>query len=131
MTTLGIPLLLLPLAVSLLSCAPAPQEREVAGSESHATGKQSVDSIWRSNERIIQTALDGGPVFEDRYAAACEFFERLTGIPIRGKGTYLGWMPNEHTAEDLQAVRKWYSVNRGRLYFDDGTKSVKVRPKTP
>ena len=58
---------------------------------------------------------------------ACKFFEELTGIPIRGEGTFVGWLPNEHTAEDLEAVREWYSMNRDRLYWDEETRSIKIR----
>ena len=46
---------------------------------------------------------------------------------IRGEGTFVGWLPNEHTAEDLQAVRAWYSENQHRLYWDEEAKSIKLR----
>ena len=119
---------LLLLTSVVCACAPAPPEREALISEVQRPVVQSVEVIWRSKERIIQAALEGGEVSEEGYMEACEFFERLTGIPIRGKGTFVGWLPNEHTAEDLQAVRAWYSVNRDRLYIDEETQSVEVRP---
>ncbi len=110
-----------------VACAPEPAERQVAISKPQRSTPDSVESMWHSHEVVIQAALDGGPVFEDRYMEACKFFEELTGIPVRGEGTFVGWMPNEHTAEDLRAIHEWYSINRDRLYWDDGTKSIKIR----
>ena len=110
-----------------VACSPEPPGREAVISESPRSTPDSVESIWHSNEAVIQTALEGGPIFEDRYMEACKFFEELTSIQIRGEGTFVGWLPNEHTKEDLQAVRDWYSANQHRLYWDEETKAIKVR----
>ena len=119
-------LLLFPLVLAS-ACAQEQPKQQAVTSETREPAPATVESVWHSHEMVIHKALEGGPIFEDRYMAACKFFENLTGITIRGEGTFVGWLPNEHTAADLQAVRDWYSANQHRLYWDEESKSVQVR----
>jgi hypothetical protein len=87
-----------------------------------------VVKIWRKQERIVQDALAGRPYSIEAFGKACDFFTRLTGIEIRGNGSYFDWLPTQETAIDFRRVEDWYAVNRGRLYWDEASKSVKVHP---
>ena len=84
------------------------------------------EALWKSHERIMQDALAGKPYSIEEFGAACTFFTELTGIEIRGNGSYFGWLPNEYTAEDFERVRDWYVVNKDKLCFDEQTVSVMV-----
>lgn len=81
--------------------------------------------IWRSNEAAVARAVTG-IVINDEFEDACEFFDDLTGIEIRGDGSSLGWTPNRHTREDLEKIREWYKKNGTRLYWDPAEGKVKV-----
>lgn len=82
-------------------------------------------AIWQSNEAAVARAV-AGIVINDEFEDACEFFDGVTGIEIRGDGSYLGWTPNEHTREDLEKIRDWYKRNGARLYWDPAEGKVKV-----
>jgi hypothetical protein len=84
------------------------------------------EKVWRENERVVKGALSGHAYFPDKFGDACAFFGNVTGIKIRGRGTFFGWLPNEYSAADFERVESWYSVNRDRLYWDEASKSVKV-----
>ena len=86
----------------------------------------AAEKVWRENERIVKGALSGHAYSPDRFGDACAFFENVAGIKIRGRGTFFGWLPNESSAADFERVESWYSVNRGRLYWDEASRSVKV-----
>lgn len=112
---------------ALVGCGPDPAKHVAVGQTPTSTSAELVESTWRANEAIIAHAISGGVSGEQSYISACRFFEELTGIEIRGEGTYAGWLPNEHTPEDLRAVQNWYSKNKHRLYWDEEAKAVKVR----
>lgn len=78
------------------------------------------------NEAKVASAVGGGTYSPEEFAEACMFFTRLTGLEIRGNGTYLGLLPNEHTADDLKSVQEWYRKNNERIYWDEGAQAVKV-----
>jgi hypothetical protein len=81
--------------------------------------------VWQHNERIVVLALAGITV-NDQFEEACLFFKDVTGIQIRGDATYLGWLPNRHTKEDLRRIRAWYQENSGRLYWEKSHQKVRV-----
>lgn len=89
----------------------------------------NVDEIWRKNEKIVTNALNGRGYSVEEFGRACKFFEKTTGIEIRGNGSFFGWLANRETAVDFKKVQAWYSVNHDRLYWDEASKSVKVRDR--
>jgi hypothetical protein len=103
--------------------------RERSSPSPSVAQSQSVkaEDVWRENERIIENALAGRSYSIERFGASCDFFTRLTGIEIRGNGSYFGWLPNESTREDFRKVQEWYTLNKNRLYWDSRSKSVQIR----
>jgi hypothetical protein len=91
----------------------------------------SADEVWKENERVVRNALGGKTYSIDKFGAACGFFETTTGIVIRGNGSFFGWLPDQDTATDFKKVEEWYAVNRDRLYWDEASKSVRVRKRNP
>lgn len=81
---------------------------------------------WQRHITSLEAAVTGG-VHDESFEEACQFFERVTGEPVRGNGSPFGWLPNEATRSDLDSLRAWYSANHSRLYWDEATKTVKVR----
>jgi hypothetical protein len=83
---------------------------------------------WRRNEAAVERSLHGPSVVED-FEQATMFFWKLTGISIRSELTPLGFFPNRYTAQDLERVKKWCRRNCDRIYWDEKSQSVRVRPK--
>lgn len=115
-------LLLLPGCYKAKNSSASPLQPDVT----HAV---NVDEIWRKNEKIVDNALSGRGYSVEEFGRACDFFEKTTGIEIRGNGSFFGWLANGDTAVDFKKVRAWYSVNHDRLYWDKVSKSVKVRDR--
>jgi hypothetical protein len=109
----------------------------VESDPSHAAAKPKlaqdahVVRVWEKQEKIMEDALAGRPYSIEEFGAACDFFTRLTGIEIRGNGSFFGWLPNEETAIDFKRVEEWYAANRDRLYWDEASKSVKAHDRKP
>jgi hypothetical protein len=93
--------------------------------------ENKAEQAWRENEAIIRNALAGKTHSTEKFGSACEFFEKLTGIVIRGNGSFFGWLPNQDTATDFERVEEWYATHQKLLYWDEGSKSVKVRDRKP
>jgi hypothetical protein len=81
---------------------------------------------WHRNEAIIEQSLKG-PSDPDSLLQAAIFFQKLTGIAIRGNATTFGFMPNANTKSDLERIRHWYQKNQRSLVWDEESKSVKLR----
>ena len=90
-------------------------------SESH----QKALSEWKRNEKIIETAVKQGKSSEDTYLQANIFFYDVTGIAMSGNATTFGLVPDEHTAKDLERIKKWCSMHCQKLYWDEKSNSVK------
>lgn len=65
----------------------------------------------------------------NQFVPALKFFTDLTSLPIRIDGDYVGPLPNAGTREDWAKIQAWYSENKARLYWDETTGAVKVRPR--
>jgi hypothetical protein len=82
---------------------------------------------WDYNEKIFAKA-----VYENRqgdeFDRSCEFFSRLTGIKLHINYSTVGRLPTTETPRDLESIKAWYRVNKGRLYWDEATYMVKVHP---
>jgi hypothetical protein len=107
------------LIVIFVSCQPSSDEEMDL---SHA--KATVE--WRRHERILEESLKG-PSDPDELLKSVIFFQRLTGLSVRGDTTTFGLSPNQYTATDLEALRRWYAANEYNLYWDEEEKSVKLR----
>lgn len=118
------------IAVSTVRCQDNVETRSTTDKEEQA---QIVDvhAIWKKHERVMEGALAGRPHVIEKFGAACSFFTRLSGIEIRGNGSFFGWLPNQDTAVDFEKVKIWYAENKDRLYWDEQSKSVQVRSGSP
>jgi hypothetical protein len=86
-------------------------------------------AVWGNNEKIFEKALNGHWE-NDEFDRACVFFEDLTGIEIHVNYSTLGLLPTEETPQDLVRIRDWYKMNKNRLYWDEATGTVKLRPRS-
>jgi len=86
-------------------------------------GHEDPLEIWQQHETAIQRAVDGY-IIDDEFRDACEFFLELTGIDVRGDGSYIGWLPTEETKEDLVSLQLWLDENRQRLDWDRDQREV-------
>src|SRR6185369_2943597 len=87
----------------------------IGACQQDAGNSDPVEKFWKQKEAIVSSALNGITMGDRQYLDACIFFERTTGITLRGDGTYFGWAPNEHTREDFKCVQEWYKHNKGKL----------------
>jgi hypothetical protein len=81
---------------------------------------------WGKNERVVEMVLAGKSDVTEDYDRACIFFQRLTGIKISGNLSYVGVMPDSHSAEDFRKIKLWYKNNRQKLCWDWNSESVKA-----
>lgn len=81
---------------------------------------------WRRHEQVLEQSIRG-TYYPDQLLETAIFFQNLTGISLRVDVTGVGLMPNSKTPEDLHALREWYSRNKAKLYWDDESRSVKLR----
>ncbi|MFL6192610.1 MAG: hypothetical protein ACJ75H_00455 [Thermoanaerobaculia bacterium] len=93
-----------------------------SGSLSHARAVV----VWKKHESAVFRAVHGVEI-GDEFGEACGFFSEVTGLEIRGDGSYFGWVPNGHTDEDFAKVKAWYAEKGNRLYWDDREQRVRVR----
>ena len=77
---------------------------------------------------MVELAKEGQQPNEDAFVDACLFFERLTGISIHVHIYTFGFLPEAEAARDLELIRAWYQANSSRLYWDEATSTVRVRP---
>src|SRR6185503_8227407 len=82
--------------------------------------------VWENNESTFVRALQGHQKNDD-FDRACTFFERLTGIHLHLNFYTFGVLPTPETDQDLRLIRAWYRENKYRLYWDEATKTVKLR----
>jgi hypothetical protein len=57
------------------------------------------------------------------------FFEDLTGIHLHLDFYTFGVLPTSETEQDLRLIRAWYGKNKYRLYWDEATQKVQLRPR--
>lgn len=88
--------------------------------------KHQAEAVWTYHERVIERAIESETT-DPSFAAACRFFATLTGVEIRGEGSYFGWHATQQTAEDLAEIRKYFRSNRNRLHWNTRMGTVEVR----
>jgi hypothetical protein len=85
-----------------------------------------VESLWKHHELAVQRAIEGDQK-GDEFGDACLFFEVVASISVRANIFTLGHAPRPETRADLELVRAWYEANRHRLYWDERSRTVKLR----
>jgi hypothetical protein len=85
-----------------------------------------VDSLWKHHEQAVQRAIEANQK-GDEFGDARLFFEVVAGITVRANIFTLGHAPVPETRADLELVRAWYKTNRRRLYWDEKSRTVKLR----
>jgi hypothetical protein len=87
-----------------------------------------VESEWRRHEQVLIDLHDGKDIRAADFNEACLFFSELTDIEIPSNhDLFIDCYPTEDSPKALEPLRNWYSRNRHRLYWDDKTKSVKIK----
>lgn len=93
-----------------------------------AIPERAAREVWREHEQVVSDAAEGKRVDLNDFADAALFFAKLTGINVPGDhSTIIDWMPNKDTGTALVPLRRWYAQHHHRLYWDEESKSVKVR----
>ena len=89
-------------------------------------GKQ-VQKHWRAHERLLQRIVGGGRFDPEEYEFAVEFFETTTGIPASDRQTYVGRLPSQTLADDLNKWWGWFREHERSLYWDPESSRIRVR----
>jgi hypothetical protein len=95
--------------------------------EKTAASSSKTVSIWRKYERDFERGVNGHQG-NNEFDKACLFFEQTTGLTMHVNDSTIGTLPTPETRQDLVRIRAWYKVNKNRLYWDESTHTVKVRP---
>ena len=103
-------------ACSLLGC----------GTSITDTANRRALEVWKKHEAVVERAIKGEQK-DDEFGEACLFFEQVTGISIHVNIFTLGYIPEAEAANDLKLIKAWYRENHARLYWDEATKTVKVK----
>jgi hypothetical protein len=84
-------------------------------------------AAWSDNIKVFEKALYDRQQGEE-FNQSCVFFSHLTGIELHVNYSTVGILPTTETPKDLVRIKDWYKVNKGRLYWDEATGTVNVRP---
>lgn len=109
----------LSLAACLLGCG-------ISTASSSAANRRALE-VWKKHEAVVELAIKGEQR-NNEFGEACLFFEQVAGISIHVNIFTLGYVPEAEAANDLKLIRTWYRENHERLYWDEATGTVKVRP---
>lgn len=91
--------------------------------------QRRAQEVWLSHERVISDVAAGKPGSLTEYQDTYYFFHELTGITIPSNySSYLGPMPNDASGMVIEELRRWYSENRDRLYWDEEHEKVRLAP---
>lgn len=91
-----------------------------------STANQHALDAWKKHEEVVERAIKGEQR-DDEFGDACLFFEQVTGISIHVNIFTLGYAPEAEAVNDLKLIKAWYRENHARLYWDEATKTVKVK----
>lgn len=99
-------------------------------SNAESVSRAKAQAVFLSNERVIEHSAKLRHVDLNRFDEASSFLETLTGISVPGDHNLAAdWYPTRETAKAIKPLRHWYAVNKDRLYWDEATKAVKLRPQ--
>jgi hypothetical protein len=86
-------------------------------------------SIWLKHQKVVEIAAKGETVDLRSFIEAARFFDRF-GITIPGDHAFMiDWYPTKETAKAVAPLRRWYQANGSRLYWDDKSSMVLLRPQ--
>lgn len=86
-------------------------------------------AAWNDHFLTLERIARGEHVDLATFGAACDFFHRVAGIDVPGTGApEIGWYATKDTPRAIPGLRAWYAANGSRLYWDEATQSVRVRP---
>jgi len=101
----------------------------LACSRPEEVSRAKAQAFWKQNELVVERAAKGERVDLNRFAEASLFLQELTGVPIYGDhSTFIDFSPTKETAKSVAPLRQWYSKNKDRLYWDQASRTVKLRP---
>jgi hypothetical protein len=89
-----------------------------------------VTAVWQGHEEAFQEAMRGYQK-NDNFEQACVFFERLTGLKMHVELSTIGFLTTPESANDLARLRAWYRINKHRLFWDESTQAVRIKPLVP
>jgi hypothetical protein len=85
-------------------------------------------AVWHKYERDFEKGVNGDQG-NNEFDKACLFFEQTTGLTMHVNDSTIGTLPTPESRQDLVRIRAWYKNNKARLYWDESTRTVKVRPE--
>lgn len=97
------------------------------GGEGTAANRQALQ-IWKEHENRLRDAIEGWPR-SDEVCEPCAFFQQVAGIQVHVNFFTLGYVPGSEAKDDLKRIQAWYRKNHRRLYWNEATGTVKVRPE--
>lgn len=86
-----------------------------------------VRELWSRHDRTLEMALTKqwrNQELDD----AQRFFDQLVPVSLHLDFQYVGTVPTPATKEALIELREWLVLNANRLYWDEPTATVRVRP---
>lgn len=98
------------------------------GTLGESDGDRIARQIWKKHEVDLRRAIEGQPR-SDEVCEPCIFFEQVVGIQVHVNFFTLGYVPEPEAKDDLKRIEAWYRSNHHRLYWDEATGTVKVRPQ--
>lgn len=111
--------LVLLLALAALGCSPSDEKI------SHREAQQE----WARHEKTLERLASRQRVTIKEFDDAVRFFVPLTGIEVPAtQGAIVDIYPTAETTEALPELRRWYADNEERLYWDERSQSVQLRP---
>ena len=112
-------------AVVLLGC-PSPQDQVNEPKSQPASEEYIARAVntWDAHLKVLEDAVEGRPHSDEDLMRAGRFFRELTGIEIRGEGSYVGWLATSETREDLNTLREWFLEHGNDLRWDSKKEQV-------
>jgi len=85
-----------------------------------------VAAEWSWHVNQVEIVLIGNANVTGQYLESCFYFERLTGIPIRGRMDYIGWRPDDRSLGDFLKIKQWYIQNHNQLCWNENAGTTKL-----
>jgi hypothetical protein len=86
-------------------------------------------AIWLKHQRVLEGAIKGERTDGDELQEAAIFFYHVAGIIIPGgHSPVIDFYITRETAGVMKPLRIWYKENGDRLYWDEASSKVLLRP---
>jgi len=101
----------------------------IACPSSDSASREKAQQIWLRNESVVESVVKHEKIDPNRLWPAVLFLQQVSGIAVPGEfSTVIDFYPTAETAKAIRPLRAWYAANKDRLYFDEETQSVKLKP---